>query len=528
MSAKEEEEAKPATQKETPDENNNKDAAADADEDDQSTINSHSNDLVIRDGFPALLKIIQPQEENSTKSKKTTKEWWIDETDETMTLPKFPFWSHSKALVFPHHKDTDALQSLLLDDCTTVFTARTKDDDAAYSAGTTFFLPAEMKPRCALEALVKSIFEKHVHKNVSDGMYKTEQSGAEWWTLVLGDNKEGAGAAAADDDGKKNGKGKESAAEEEEEDDNEDNEDEVGWHFDADYGLEEQAPGLLLHPRLATVTYLSDYGAPTVVVDCKTPEQGKVQHMEGQEINKAWVSYPKIGKHIAFDGRLLHGAPAHVFPGLQCCNDKEESDNMKSKQSTNAAATTTYEPPAKRAKKDNNGTDTSGHHKSHQNQRITLLVNIWLNHCPLDAELLDDEILEQLKTPWSSNHNNNNNNNNNNDDGNTTTSNSSIFHWSDGVDTSRQEPPLHKAKLQRIKKKQDGTTIEDEVVLCNHHVTVQYGATAENYQEVTQLASASEDDGMDTLLLELGTGKLKLSVGDPVSSDSEADEEEEE
>jgi len=28
------------------------------------------------------------------------------------------------------------------------------------------------------------------------------------------------------------------------------------------------------------------------------------------------------------------------------------------------------------------------------------MVNIWINHCPLDAEILDDDVCIQMKTPW--------------------------------------------------------------------------------------------------------------------------------
>ena len=40
----------------------------------------------------------------------------------------------------------------------------------------------------------------------------------------------------------------------------------AGFHWDRDYGLEE-SEGLCLYPHLATVTYLSDVGAPTIVLN---------------------------------------------------------------------------------------------------------------------------------------------------------------------------------------------------------------------------------------------------------------------
>ena len=49
-----------------------------------------------------------------------------------------------------------------------------------------------------------------------------------------------------------------------------------------------------------------------------------------EDISRAWLSHPQLGKHTAFDGRLLHGAPALYFPSFDkknkwitnCCFDK--------------------------------------------------------------------------------------------------------------------------------------------------------------------------------------------------------------
>ena len=41
--------------------------------------------------------------------------------------------------------------------------------------------------------------------------------------------------------------------------------DDIGWHWDKDYGME--ARGINVHPCLATVTYLSDLGGPTVILE---------------------------------------------------------------------------------------------------------------------------------------------------------------------------------------------------------------------------------------------------------------------
>lgn len=43
--------------------------------------------------------------------------------------------------------------------------------------------------------------------------------------------------------------------------------DDIGWHWDKDYGMEAQ--GVNVHPCLATVTYLSASGGPTVILEKK-------------------------------------------------------------------------------------------------------------------------------------------------------------------------------------------------------------------------------------------------------------------
>jgi len=190
----------------------------------------------------------------------------------------------------------------------TVFTARDKPDGAAYSAGQTFFLPANMKPRCALEAIAMKIFQEHT-KDLEPGTFIPAESGANWWTLVMDDEAEESNAttaipplpavaAALVTPAATAAKASEYNDEEDEGDD------EVGLHFDADYELEEQTGNVLLHPRVATVTYLSDYGAPTMIFEQKSPPMDDMKKSTLENgIKKAWLSHPKVGKHTAFDGR---------------------------------------------------------------------------------------------------------------------------------------------------------------------------------------------------------------------------------
>ena len=121
------------------------------------------------------------------------------------------------------------------------------------------------------------------------------------------------GAASAAAKTSSNGHAPTNASKEDEDEDG--GEDEVALYFDADYELEEQTTNLLLHPRVGTVTYLSDHGAPTAIFNLKSPHMDDIQRKSLEtRIDKVWLSHPQIGKHTAFDGRLLHGAPALYFP----------------------------------------------------------------------------------------------------------------------------------------------------------------------------------------------------------------------
>jgi hypothetical protein len=149
-----------------------------------------------------------------------------------------------------------------------------------------------------------------------------------------------------------------------------DEDDEIGMHWDKDYALEHAEPGLNVHPHIATVTYLSSLGAPTLVLRKPTPvffEESVAGDLEKFASSRpgdapphasasAFLSYPAIGKHVAFDGRWLHGA----LPELKA-----------------------REGEVKTAKGGSPRTESS------RKKRVTLLVNVWLNHVPSTATPLD-------------------------------------------------------------------------------------------------------------------------------------------
>ena len=200
------------------------------------------------------------------------------------------------------------------------------------------------------------------------------------------------------------------------------------------------------------------------------------------DIRQAWLSGAKYGKHLAFDGRLLHGAPALFFPGSSGCSAKVNDGGE--------------EPDLKRQKVEET-----------QQKRITFLVNVWVNHCPMDAELLDDDICKKMETPWE------------------------VLDTSKKSDSSFKPPfewknpdlakpdTNEKILLEASKDDPAGT---DEVVVCEHQVTFAYGPTmAELHAVASKTATGASVE------LVLGEGAMSLEVGEKVESEDEDDDEEE-
>ena len=137
----------------------------------------------------------------------------------------------------------------------------------------TFWLGEGETPRCALEAVALEIFRKHA---AASPHAADPKSGVEWWAQV------------------KDPTANQEAARE------------VCFHWDKD----EQAHtlhGMYVFPQLATVTYLSEGGAPTVVLD-KRPDSFTGAIAEGP-VDAAAACRPHVGRHLVFDGRGLHAAP---------------------------------------------------------------------------------------------------------------------------------------------------------------------------------------------------------------------------
>lgn len=138
-------------------------------------------------------------------------------------------------LAYPGALATDSLEALRAD-CATL-----------YEAGN-FWLPAtgDVAPRCALERLAADIFAHYT----AGASFDPERSGVEWWVQV----REGGSA----------GEG-------------------IGMHWDKDEALVAGGGGMA-HPVVGTVTYLTDIGAPTLVINQKATVGSLLQPLHSQPL----------------------------------------------------------------------------------------------------------------------------------------------------------------------------------------------------------------------------------------------------
>lgn len=114
---------------------------------------------------------------------------------------------------------------------------------------------------------------------------------------------------------------------------------------------------------------------------------------------RATLSLPAVGKHIKFDGCLLHAAPCDVISDRSADDDTnvEDSDSDGSsagdgidKSSDQQSGDGNIKESHEREVNDddnNNGSDNNENssEEGEVDQRVTFLVNIWLNHKPLNS-----------------------------------------------------------------------------------------------------------------------------------------------
>lgn len=151
---------------------------------------------------------------------------------------------------------------------------------------------------------------------------------------------------------------------------NDDDTHSILFHWDKDEELRVLTGGaLFVHPHISTVTYLTDkVGAPTMILPCLADCTSGAPEFRCID-NSYFVSCPKVGKHISFDGRFLHAAPSQLLSSPACQEEGKQQQN-------------TY------------GTSSG----TEPYTRVTFLVNIWLNHRPIGVQSFPCSLLPRLST----------------------------------------------------------------------------------------------------------------------------------
>ena len=197
-----------------------------------------------------------------------------------------------------------------------------RDCAKVFALDSSNWLGATAEPACSLERVARAIFERHT----AGVDFDPRTSGAEWWAQVRDAGQKYEGLA---------------------------------FHWDVDENLADahaRGGGVNVHPHLSTVTYLSDHGAPTLVLATSSPDAPTTDEVVRcyDALPSGALSYPRLGKTIVFNGSLLHGAvPAgpddRISPG---------------------------------------------------GQRVTLLVNVWLGYRPLNLQPLFRSLAESMSQAW--------------------------------------------------------------------------------------------------------------------------------
>lgn len=145
-----------------------------------------------------------------------------------------------------------------------------RDCRIVFALGSSNWLAADATPRCTLERLALAVFESRT-AGVS---YDPARSGAEWWAQVRSEGHP---------------------------------EEDIQFHWDVDESICDTF-GLHVQPQISTVLYLTDCGAPTLILRVPGPRYvDSVARDTYGAILDGFISWPKTGKLISFDGELLHG-----------------------------------------------------------------------------------------------------------------------------------------------------------------------------------------------------------------------------
>ena len=134
---------------------------------------------------------------------------------------------------------------------------------------------------------------------------------------------------------------------------------------------------MYIHPHISTVSYLSDIGAPTMALNYRVnPLTGEYMSPPTTNPVESYISWPKLGKHLSFDGRYLHAAPYDLMEkGLF----ERQTDATWDLQGVV------------------DGTERRKIQRRHR--RVTFLVNIWLNYKPFNVDLFPETMIGKLSKP---------------------------------------------------------------------------------------------------------------------------------
>ena len=119
------------------------------------------------------------------------------------------------------------------------------------------------------------------------------------------------------------------------------------------------------------------------------------------------VSRPLIGKHIKFDGRLLHAAPSDLLEELDEdeedpeTNEEDEEDSDDDKSSVVSGGSDS-ESSVQEDKVEDKGSDNEeSDDDADSPKRVTFLVNIWINHIPMQSKAFPVSRLKNMKSYMS-------------------------------------------------------------------------------------------------------------------------------
>lgn len=220
--------------------------------------------------------------------------------------------------------------------------------------------PEDKRCRCLLEDLALMIFKYHTEKveggeldegtaGIGDVSYGNN-TGLEWW-IQIKDLNESSSDVVDEAIGSITGPT-------------------IELHYDKDEVMAD-VWGIGKFPTLGTVTYLSTSRG---IKNRNVPPQPTVIYSNtagdevGNPIRDCYISYPRIGKHVCFDGNLLHGAFSDSKLAHWEQNEIRNSDTLCSKGEDNV----------------------------YDRYRFTFLVNIWLDHHPNGIEPLPDKMLNKI------------------------------------------------------------------------------------------------------------------------------------